>query len=81
MSRIVTELKCPRCDSEEFLAGPRGGAARNIKCAKCGYWMNVAQLPRYIPNTETVVAGPFWIVDEQGLDDIERPEKGNGYQR
>ncbi len=65
MSRVVAELKCPKCDSEKFLPGPRGGAARNIKCAECGYWMNVAPVPRVIRGTDTVVVGGFWIVDEK----------------
>ena len=64
MTRIVTDLKCPKCDSEKLLAGPRGGLARNIKCAECGYWMNVAPVLRVIPGTNTVVLGGFWITDE-----------------
>jgi len=64
MSRIVTELKCPKCDSEKFLLGPRGGAARNIKCVECGYWMNVSPIPRTIPNTHTLALGGWWITDE-----------------
>jgi len=65
MSRVVKELICPKCSGKDFLAGPRGGMARNIKCANCGYWINVTVIPRIIPGTEQVVAGSFWITDEQ----------------
>ena len=27
---------CPNCGSSEWLMGPRGGAAQNIKCDNCG---------------------------------------------
>jgi Zn ribbon nucleic-acid-binding protein len=67
MSRIVAELKCPKCGCDEFLAGPRGGAARNIKCARCGYWMNVTPVPRTIPGTDMLVEGRFWIETEEDL--------------
>jgi len=78
MSRMVTKLKCPKCGSEKFLAGPRGGAARNIKCAKCGYWMNVTPILRLIPGTDAAVGGGFWIAEEQGFDEAKRLEAGNG---
>lgn len=55
MTRVIEELTCPRCGSKDFLEGPHGGSAVNIKCAKCGYWMNVTPLPR----------GRFWVTDEE----------------
>ena len=64
MSRIVSELKCPKCDYNSFLVGPRGGLSQNIKCARCGYWMNVTPVPRLIPATDTLAVGGFWITDE-----------------
>lgn len=42
--RIVESLKCPKCGGEEFQLGPRGGAARNIRC-RCGHEMNVTRTP------------------------------------
>ncbi len=59
MSRIVDTLVCPRCGCKDFLEGPHGGAAINIKCSKCSYWMNVTRLP----------GGSFWITDEEGHTD------------
>lgn len=54
MTRIISKLVCPKCGGEEFLKGPEGGLAVNIKCAKCSYFMNIAPLPD----------GRFWIVNE-----------------
>jgi ribosomal protein S27AE len=65
MSRVESELKCPRCGSTEFLAGPRGGAAQNVKCAKCDYGMNVARLPD----------GGYWIIGEDGEQSGEKGGK------
>lgn len=62
---IVAELKCPKCNSNRFLAGPRGGAVQNVKCAECGYWMNVTPIQSVISTTDAMVAGGFWITDEQ----------------
>lgn len=55
-------MKCPNCNSEEWLEGPSCGGAQNIKCAKCGNRYNltpfgldfigVSKLP-YIKNTDT----------------------------
>lgn len=41
---LKTQLECPRCKGKEFQLGPRGGAARNIRCV-CGCELNVAKLP------------------------------------
>lgn len=56
MSEIADELICPGCGGKEFLQGPRGGLAVNVKCKRCGYKLNVANLPN----------GKFWIVDKIG---------------
>lgn len=58
MSRIESTLKCPRCKGVDFLEGPRGGLAVNIKCDACGYPMTVTRLP----------GGKYWITEE-GLHD------------
>jgi hypothetical protein len=41
---LKTELECPRCKGKKFQLGPRGGAARNIRCV-CGCELNVTRLP------------------------------------
>jgi hypothetical protein len=39
---LIEQLICPDCLAErEFLSGPNGGFAQNIKCAKCGLILNV----------------------------------------
>ena len=38
----LSKGKCPDCASAEFLMGPRGGAAQNVKCAGCGSEFNLA---------------------------------------
>ncbi len=38
---IFIEKKCPDCGKFDFLEGPRGGLAMNIKCAHCGSEFNV----------------------------------------
>jgi uncharacterized Zn finger protein len=53
MSKIVEELTCPECGSEDFLKGPCGGMAVNVKCSKCGHFMNIVPLPK----------GKIWIVE------------------
>ena len=53
---IVDKLICPECGNEEFLEGPHGGLAVNVKCAKCGYRLNVTPLP----------SGKIWITDRIG---------------
>lgn len=45
MGRVVEELTCPKCGCKEFLKGPQGGLATNVKCSNCGYWMNIVILP------------------------------------
>ncbi len=42
--KVVDDLKCPECGGEEFQLGPRGGAARNIRC-RCGHRLSVTPLP------------------------------------
>lgn len=38
----IEQLICPDCKADkEFLSGPSGGFAQNIKCAKCGLILNV----------------------------------------
>src|SRR5215475_12729377 len=31
---------CPDCGDNEWFEGPSGGMSTNIKCAKCGLWLN-----------------------------------------
>ena len=38
---ILDKKICPDCKGKEFLAGPRGGIAQNVKCAGCGSCFNV----------------------------------------
>ncbi|MBA7697268.1 hypothetical protein ES703_105931 [subsurface metagenome] len=56
MSEIVDKLVCPECKSTDFLEGPHGGMAVNVKCAKCGYRLNTCPLPD----------GKIWITDKLG---------------
>ena len=65
MSRVVGRLVCPKCQETKFLEGPHGAAAVNVKCAGCGYFMNISVLPRFIPGTDTIVPGSIWIVEER----------------
>lgn len=58
MTRIIDELVCKECGCTEFLEGPHGGAAVNVKCKKCGYWMNITRLPD----------GRYWVMDEDKED-------------
>jgi len=37
------EFRCD-CGSSEFYEGPRGGAAQNFKCARCGKVYNIVPL-------------------------------------
>jgi len=56
LGEIVDELTCPECGGKDFLEGPHGGMAINVKCVKCGYVLNVVPLPD----------GKIWIVDKIG---------------
>ena len=38
---------CPDCGSENFMEGPSGGGAVNVKCRGCGHWFNLG-LPLFI---------------------------------
>ena len=38
---------CPDCGSEQFMEGPTGGGAVNVKCRGCGHWFNLG-LPLFI---------------------------------
>ena len=38
---------CPDCGSENFMEGPSGGMATNVKCRGCGHWFNLG-LPLFI---------------------------------
>ncbi len=55
---VVDELICPGCGGKEFLEGPHGGMAVNVKCKKCGYKLNVCPLPE---------DGKIWIIDAIGV--------------
>ena len=55
MARIESELVCSRCNSRDFMEGPHGGSTVMVKCAKCGYRMNVTPIP----------GGRFWITEEK----------------
>jgi len=43
-TQLSSQLECPRCGGTKFQLGPRGGAARNIRCV-CGYELNVTRAP------------------------------------
>jgi hypothetical protein len=45
---------CPLCGCFEFHPGPRGGAARNIKCAQCGVklWYSPPFIPSLVFNED-----------------------------
>lgn len=34
---------CPDCGGAEFVPGPRGGLAQNMKCSGCGSEYNIAR--------------------------------------
>lgn len=39
---VVKKNTCPDCEAKgQWLVGPRGGIAQNIKCANCGSRFNV----------------------------------------
>ncbi len=61
MPEIVDELICPGCQGKEFLLGPRGGMAVNVKCKSCGYVLNVCPLS----NGDSLTV--YWIVDKLGV--------------
>jgi len=42
MEEFLLHNCCPDCGSNEFIEGPCGGMAQNVKCAKCGHWFNFA---------------------------------------
>jgi hypothetical protein len=42
--QLTSQLKCPECGGTKFQLGPRGGAARNIRC-ECGHELNITSLP------------------------------------
>lgn len=50
---------CPDCGSTDFLEGPRGGIAQNVRCGNsaCGAWFNTA-----------VVGGHFLFVHRINSD-------------
>jgi len=62
LGEIADQLACPECGGKDFLEGPHGGMAVNVKCAKCGYKLNVVPLPN----------GKIWIVDKIGKSALER---------
>ena len=39
--------RCPDCGSDQYLEGPCGGLAQNIKCVGCGHEYNMG-LPLFI---------------------------------
>ena len=47
---------CPACGCTEFNPGPRGGAARNIRCSGCGakYWYSPPFQPLHVFNADDV---------------------------
>jgi len=38
---------CPDCGSDQFMEGPSGGMATNVKCLGCNHWFNLG-LPLFI---------------------------------
>lgn len=53
MGEVVDKLTCPDCGGEDFLEGPHGGLAVNVKCSKCGCKLNITPLPN----------GKIWILE------------------
>lgn len=45
---------CPYCAGEQFIIGPRGGLAVNIKCVRCGvkWWFCPPFTPHEIDNDD-----------------------------
>jgi hypothetical protein len=45
---------CPDCGGEQFIIGPSGGNALNIKCADCGskFWYSPPFPPERIDNDD-----------------------------
>jgi Zn ribbon nucleic-acid-binding protein len=39
--RALAIGRCPACNGDDFIAGPRGGAAQNIECRACAARFNV----------------------------------------
>lgn len=58
MEKFLEYEGCPDCGSKEFIEGPSGGMAQNIKCADCGHWFNVA-LPLFIQRIRITTHGRF----------------------
>lgn len=46
---LFVKKECPDCGCKEYLEGPSGGAATNIKCAdpKCGSKFNICPMASY----------------------------------
>ncbi len=40
MDLFLKHKVCPDCGSSNFLEGPTGGGAQNVKCSGCGHWYN-----------------------------------------
>ena len=50
---------CPDCGSENFMEGPSGGGAVNVKCRGCGHWFNLG-LPLFIQRIHIGSNGRFY---------------------
>jgi ribosomal protein S27E len=52
-ARTISALnkgQCPDCQAQTMIAGPRGGASRNVSCASCGSRFNVAPWFDHVPH-------------------------------
>lgn len=58
------EFLCPDCRHENFILGPSGGAAINIKCGRCGskFWFCPPFTPERI-NNEDSFYNPIHLVN------------------
>ncbi len=58
---------CPKCSSEYFLHGPRGGFAENIRCVQCGaeIWFAPPFTPEWMERNEPkAYKDKFRLADE-----------------
>ncbi|GEM_PF-3524683 len=69
---LFVEKKCPDCGKFDFLEGPRGGLAVNIKCTNCGSEFNVcppwfAEQIGLMHNTRCLQCGEIGTVNYLGI--------------
>jgi len=57
---LNTDQRCPTCGAEQFVIGPQGGMALNIKCVGCGakWWFCPPFEPVAIDNDDQFYTAP-----------------------